>query len=76
MAAVRNLLDDILMLSAEERVELATEILASVEGSDEDWDAAWLAECERRSAVAARRVEPAPTWADARGRILTRLQES
>ncbi len=75
MAAVRDLLDEILTLSAEEHLELASEILANVEGTDEDWDVAWLAECERRSAAAARRVEPASTWAEARGRIRARLQE-
>ena len=76
-AAMRKLLDDILALSAEERLELAAEILASVEGPvDEDWDAAWLAECERRSRAAAERQEPASTWAEARERILARLQTS
>jgi putative addiction module component (TIGR02574 family) len=76
-AATRKLLDDILALSAEERLELAAEILASVEGPvDEDWDAAWLDECERRSRAAAERQEPASTWAEARDRILARLQTS
>jgi hypothetical protein len=78
MAAARHkLLDDILALSAEERLALASEILASVEGPvDEDWDAAWLEECERRSRAAAERQEPASTWAEARDRILARLQTS
>jgi len=77
MAAMRKLLDDILTLSAEERLELAAEILASVEGPvDEDWDAAWLDECERRTLAAAERQEPASTWAEARDRILARLQTS
>lgn len=76
MAATgHKLLDDILALSAEERLELATEILDSVEGpADEDWDAAWLAECERRTRAAAERKETSSTWAEARDRILARLQ--
>lgn len=42
----------------EERLELAAEILASVEGPvDEDWDAAWLEECERRTRAAAERED-------------------
>lgn len=76
-AAMRKLLDDILALSAAERLELAAKILASVEGAvDEDWDAAWLDECERRSRAAAERQEPVSTWTEARDRILARLRTS
>jgi len=70
----RRLLDDALKLSEDERLEVACELIASVDGPpDADWETAWLAELERRSEAAAARGEPAPEWADVRMRILQRL---
>ena len=66
-----------LRLSEGERLELATELIASVDGpADADWDALWLAELDRRL-EAERTEEPTSSdWAEARRRILNRLPGS
>ena len=70
----RKLLRDVLDLPEEDRVQIATEVLASLDGPpDADWDAAWAAELERRQQAAEERGEPAPEWAEVRARILARL---
>lgn len=70
----RKLLRDVLNLSEEDRVRIATEVLASLDGPpDGDWDAAWEAELGRRQQAALRRGQPAPEWAEVRARILARL---
>lgn len=70
----RQLLRDVLGLPEEDRVRIATEVLASLDGPpDADWDAAWVAELQRRQQAAADRGEPAPEWAEVRARILMRL---
>ena len=52
----------------------ASEIIASVDGPrDADWDAAWLAELDRRTEAAKSRGESGADWTDVRGRILKRL---
>ncbi len=72
--AARKLLNDVLDLPEEDRVRIATELLASLDGpADANWDDAWAAELERRQQAAAQRGELAPEWADARARILGRL---
>ncbi|MBX3275627.1 MAG: addiction module protein [Sandaracinaceae bacterium] len=73
-AAARSLLDEVLSLPEEDRVKLASEVLASLDGPpDADWDEAWLAELERREQAAAARGAPAPEWSEVRARILARL---
>ena len=70
----RKLLHDVLGLSEEDRVRIATELLASLDGPpDADWDEAWAAELDARQAAAARRGESAPEWREVRSRILARL---
>ncbi len=55
-------------------LELASEILASVDGpTDTDWDAAWLAELDRRTEAAQKTGESGAGWSEARARILKRL---
>ena len=72
--AARKLLEDVLGLSEEDRVRIATEVLASLDGPpDADWDAAWEAELERRQRAAEERGTPAPEWGEVRARILARL---
>jgi hypothetical protein len=69
-----RLLRDILGLPEEERVRIATEVLASLDGPpDSDWETAWTAELGRRESAAAERGTPAPEWAEVRARILSRL---
>jgi len=69
-----RLLQDALSLSEDERLELASEIIASVDGPrDADWGEAWLAELDRRASAAEARSEAASDWSEARARILKRL---
>ena len=47
--AARRLLTEALSLPEEERAELASLLIASIDGPpDADWDKAWAAEVERR----------------------------
>jgi hypothetical protein len=69
----RDRLPDVLGLPEEDRVHIATEVLASLDGPpDADWRLAWEAELERRRQAAAERGEPAPAWAEVRMRIRAR----
>ena len=70
----RKLLEDALGLPENERLELASEIIASVDGPrDADWEDAWLAELDRRAEAAKARGETASEWTDVGARILKRL---
>ena len=63
--AARKILQDVLTLPEDERLELASEIIASVDGPrDADWDAAWLAELDRRTEAAKDRGESGADWTD------------
>ena len=74
MPSSSELLETVLRLPEEERVRIATAVLASLDGPpDADWDDAWAAELEKRHRAAAERGKPAPEWAEARARILSRL---
>jgi putative addiction module component (TIGR02574 family) len=74
-SSARRLLGDVLALPEDERLELASEIIASVDGPrDANWEEAWLAELDRRVEAANRRGEPVADWTDARARILKRLR--
>jgi putative addiction module component (TIGR02574 family) len=73
-SAARKLLQDALVLPEHERLELASELIASVDGpQDADWDATWLAELDRRARAATARGEAAAEWTEVRSRILKRL---
>lgn len=72
--SVPKLLDEALALTEQERLDLAAELIASVEGPpDGGWDEAWQAELRRREQAAAARAEPAPEWSHVRARILAKL---
>ena len=72
--SARKLLQDVLGLSEDDRVRIATELLASLDGPpDADWDESWAAELEARQQAAASRGEDAPEWREVRSRILARL---
>jgi putative addiction module component (TIGR02574 family) len=72
--AARKLLQDVLALPEEERLELASAILASVGGPrDAGWEAAWLEELDRRSDAVKPGGESGADWTDVRSRILKRL---
>jgi len=73
-AQVKEVLREALKLSPGDRAEVAAELLASLDDvADEDAEAAWAAEIERR----ARRVlagESAGTdWAEARARVVSKV---
>ena len=71
---VRKTFADALSLPPRDRLELATELLDSVEGqADAEWNAAWKMEIDRRLEVADTRGERGATWAEARRRILDRF---
>jgi len=72
--AARRILQQALALPEDDRVVVATELLASLDGDpDEGWDDVWLAELERRAHAAEARGTPAPEWSEVRARILGRL---
>jgi putative addiction module component (TIGR02574 family) len=72
--SARKLLEDVLALPENERLEFASEIIASVDGpGDADWESAWLGELDRRAEAAKARGETASEWIDARAHILKRL---
>lgn len=60
-------------LTNEEKLELATELLDSVEGQpDAEWERAWVEEIERRVS-AARSGTPGALWEEVRARLLSRF---
>lgn len=68
------LLTAALQLPDEERIALATELLASVDGpADADWDSAWVAELDRRAAASRERGESGKDWATVRASLLSRI---
>jgi putative addiction module component (TIGR02574 family) len=69
-----DLLSQALALPEVDRLDLATELIASVDGpADANWDAAWLAELDRRAQAAKERGLPAREWTEVRARILAKL---
>jgi putative addiction module component (TIGR02574 family) len=73
-SASAKVLADALELPAEDRLDVAAELLASVDSeADPGWEAAWVAECDRRMAeVENGSVQPV-SWPEARERIRSRL---
>jgi len=71
-----KLLEDALKLGLSERAELAAELLASLDGApDDDAEAAWAAEIERRAARARSGEDPGKAWPDVRDRIKSGLSK-
>ena len=72
--SARQLLDDVLALPENDRAEIASEILASLDGPpDSDWEATWLAELDRRLEAARARGRQGAEWAEVRARLLGSL---
>jgi putative addiction module component (TIGR02574 family) len=68
-ATAKKVLNAALRLPEVERAALVEELLAELDGSDEDADAAWAAEIERRTReIDAGTVKPV-SWATVRRRI-------
>ena len=63
-----------LQLPEQERLELATELLESVEGPpDPEWERAWIEEIDRRVAAARAAGAQSLEWNDLRARLLARF---
>ena len=72
--AAKKLLQAANALPEDERLALASELIASVDGPpDGNWESAWLAELDRRVEAARKKGEPAPEWSEVRARVLSRL---
>jgi putative addiction module component (TIGR02574 family) len=76
MSTAERLLSEILALPVEERVKVAHRLLESLEElPDDDVDAAWIAELEKRARdVESGAVKPV-SWETARGNIVDELRE-
>jgi putative addiction module component (TIGR02574 family) len=72
--ASAKILTEALALSPDERMELAAELLASVDGpADPDWEQAWQVELDRRAAASDVSDKPAAEWSEVRARVLSKL---
>ncbi len=72
--ASAKVLTDALALTTEERMDLAAELLASVDGpADPDWEQAWQLELDRRAAEADQSGTPPAEWSEVRARALSKL---
>ena len=71
-----EIIEAVLRLPRDERARVARNILRSLdEGSDEDADAAWLIEIERRMADFDAGGDPGEEWSVVRDRILAGLRK-
>jgi len=71
-----KMLDEALQLEPSERAAVAAELLASPDGEpDEDAEAAWAAEIERRAARARSGEDAGRPWAKARDRAKDALSK-
>jgi len=68
-ANTQKILDDALALSAAERAELAAELLASLDETEAEVEAAWAAEIERRAAEARQNPTDDEDWRTALAEI-------
>ena len=72
--AATKILTEALALTPEERLDLAAELLASVDGpADPNWEQAWQAELDRRAASSDASATAPAEWSDVRARVLGKL---
>jgi len=72
----QEMLREALQLGLSERAELVAELLASLDGEpDEEVEAAWAAEVERRAVRARSGEDPGKPWADVRDRVRKALRK-
>jgi hypothetical protein len=65
-----------LALPEDARLDLATELIASVDGpAENDWESAWLAELDQRVRAALQRGDSGDDWKTVRARILNRIAQ-
>jgi putative addiction module component (TIGR02574 family) len=71
-----KLLEDAMKLGLPERAELAAELLASLDGApDEDAEAAWASEIQRRAERARTGADSGKPWSEVRDRIRDELDK-
>ena len=71
----QRVLTDALSLTEDERLDVATSLLASLDGPEDDVeDDAWLAEVRRRAERVERGESQSVTWEEAKARVLQRLR--
>jgi putative addiction module component (TIGR02574 family) len=72
----QEVLHEALQLGLSDRAELVAELLASLDGEpDEDVEAAWAAEIERRAARARSGQDVGRPWAEVHGEIRNALSK-
>ena len=70
--AAQDLLRDVLALPEGDRLDIVAEVLARLDGpADPGWEAAWLAELDRRDANELHEPSPDEEWSVVRARVLT-----
>ncbi|XYH98587.1 addiction module protein [Sorangium sp. So ce1128] len=75
MSSRNAVLAEALQLPPEERADVAKRLIASLDGpADEDVEAAWLAEVERRLQDVDRGAAKVTPWDDVRERLARRLR--
>ena len=73
----QRVLDEALRLDLSDRAELAAELLASLDGGpDQDAEAAWAAEIERRAERARSGADAGRPWAEIRDAAKDALSKS
>lgn len=74
MSAVAKVRAEALSLSEEERLDLAEELVASVQANpDPEWEAAWVAECNRRKADLDSGKDKGVPWDEVRAELYARF---
>jgi putative addiction module component (TIGR02574 family) len=75
-ARAAQILREALALPAEERADVAAELLASLdEPADQDVDVAWATELERRARRVLSGESQGTEWSEVRARIVSRVLE-
>jgi putative addiction module component (TIGR02574 family) len=73
--AAKKIVSAAIQLSESDRVQIVEELLASLEpASDEDVDAAWVAEVERRSTEIKERTVRTIPWDKVKSRVRERVR--
>lgn len=73
--AAAELLQEAVELDEADRIDRAAELLATANGpADADWEEAWGAELDRRTAEADRTGNAGDTWEEVRAHVLSRAR--
>lgn len=71
--AAKLLLEQCLALPEEERRYLASELIASVDEPNAEWESAWAEEAARRARAADEAGDQGRPWSDVKAELLGRL---